>query len=105
MHLIEAYINPVGKDSKVYTNPGCFGRELFGDAGTGKDVLARAVHAEFRVQRGVRAARDLLTAPPAADRARLREATELRHAGRWLVARPSSSGSTCPPAPTSPWFR
>jgi anaerobic magnesium-protoporphyrin IX monomethyl ester cyclase len=60
--------------------PGAFPRDFY-------RTLARAVHAEFRFQRGVRAARDLLGDPLRADRRRLRAVSDLRHAGAWLVER------------------
>ena len=58
--------------------PGEFSRDFY-------QTLARSVHAEFRTRRGVRAARTLMTDPLRLDRPGLRKATDLRHAGRWLI--------------------
>jgi anaerobic magnesium-protoporphyrin IX monomethyl ester cyclase len=60
--------------------PGAFPRDFY-------RTLAEVVHAEFRVQRGARAARALLADPLAATGSRLRAATEVRQAGRWLMGR------------------
>jgi radical SAM superfamily enzyme YgiQ (UPF0313 family) len=60
--------------------PGAFPRSFY-------QTLARVVHSEFRVQRGVRAARALLADPLGVDGARLRAAGEVRFAGRWLLGR------------------
>jgi anaerobic magnesium-protoporphyrin IX monomethyl ester cyclase len=65
--------------------PGTFSRDFY-------QALARVVHAEFRVQRGARAARALLRHPlgqrdGAGAGARVRAAADLRFAGRWLVDR------------------
>jgi anaerobic magnesium-protoporphyrin IX monomethyl ester cyclase len=60
--------------------PGKFSRDFY-------QRLARTVHAEFRTRRGARAMRMVLSDPLGTDRPRLRSASELRHAGRWLVER------------------
>jgi anaerobic magnesium-protoporphyrin IX monomethyl ester cyclase len=60
--------------------PGAFSRDFY-------QRLAALVHAEFRLRRGARAARALLTDPLGASRARLRAAADLRHAGHWLMQR------------------
>jgi anaerobic magnesium-protoporphyrin IX monomethyl ester cyclase len=50
-------------------------------------TLSRVVHAELRVARGARALGNLIRRPFSADRARVRRAAEVRHAGSWLVER------------------
>ena len=48
-------------------------------------VLARTVHAELRVRRGVRALRAAVTDPLGLDLTRMRAIWNLRHAGTWLA--------------------
>lgn len=60
--------------------PGAFPRDFY-------QTLAELVHSEFRVRRGMRAARALLADPLGASAAGVRAATEVRHAGKWLVRR------------------
>ena len=60
--------------------PGVFARDFY-------QTLARTVHAEFRTRRGMRAARTLLADPLRADGTGLRDATDLRQAGRWMIER------------------
>jgi anaerobic magnesium-protoporphyrin IX monomethyl ester cyclase len=60
--------------------PGTFSRAFY-------QRLAEVVHAEFRVQRGVRAARALLADPRGLSGARLSAAADVRFAGRWLLGR------------------
>jgi radical SAM superfamily enzyme YgiQ (UPF0313 family) len=60
--------------------PGTFSRTFY-------QTLAKVVHAEFRVQRAVRAARALISDPLGVDGKRLRAAGDVRFAGRWLVGR------------------
>lgn len=60
--------------------PGTFSRGFY-------QALAKVVHAEFRVQRGARAARALLTDPLGVDGRRLRAAGDVRFAGQWLLGR------------------
>jgi anaerobic magnesium-protoporphyrin IX monomethyl ester cyclase len=60
--------------------PGAFPRGFY-------QTLARVVHSEFRVARGLRATRALLADPLGASGARLRAATDVRHAGQWLMGR------------------
>jgi anaerobic magnesium-protoporphyrin IX monomethyl ester cyclase len=75
--------------------PGAFPRSFY-------QTLARAVHAEFRVQRGARAARRLLKDPLRVDRAGLRAASDLRHAGRWLVERVRLEAARRRPSSSAP---
>jgi anaerobic magnesium-protoporphyrin IX monomethyl ester cyclase len=60
--------------------PGAYSRDFY-------RTLAEVVHSEFRVSRGVRAARALIADPLGASAASLRTVTDIRHAGRWLVGR------------------
>lgn len=60
--------------------PGMFPRDFY-------QTLARTVHAEFRTRRGARAARTLLADPLRVDRQGVRDAAELRRAGRWVIER------------------
>jgi radical SAM superfamily enzyme YgiQ (UPF0313 family) len=60
--------------------PGAFARDFY-------QVLARTVHAEFRARRGARAARTLLADPLRVDGKGLRDAADLRQAGRWVIER------------------
>jgi anaerobic magnesium-protoporphyrin IX monomethyl ester cyclase len=60
--------------------PGAYSRDFY-------RTLAEMVHSEFRVSRGVRAARALIADPLGASAATLRTVTDIRHAGRWLVGR------------------
>jgi len=60
--------------------PGAFPRGFY-------QTLARVVHSEFRIQRGLRATRALLADPLGASGARLKAASEVRRAGEWLVGR------------------
>jgi anaerobic magnesium-protoporphyrin IX monomethyl ester cyclase len=50
-------------------------------------TLSRVVHAELRVRRGARAFNGIVRKPRQADRALFRQASGLRHAGRWLLDR------------------
>jgi anaerobic magnesium-protoporphyrin IX monomethyl ester cyclase len=50
-------------------------------------TLSCVVHAELRVLRGARALRTLVKRPFALDSTRVRRASELRHAGSWLLHR------------------
>jgi radical SAM superfamily enzyme YgiQ (UPF0313 family) len=60
--------------------PGAFSPDFY-------RALARTVHGEVRVRRGIRSLRRLVSDPLGLDRGRLRAAAEVRHTGRWLVDR------------------